>query len=66
MATFKVARDSLGIELPKVKQGTQGKRVQGGHAPTPYRQRTTSWASANAWAKEPIHRWSRETIWEFA
>jgi hypothetical protein len=67
MATFKVARNSLGIDMPKLKQrGTQGKRVQGGHAPMPYRSRTTSWATANTWAKEPVHRWSRETVWEFA
>jgi len=66
MATYKVERNALGTEMPKVKQGTQGKRIQGGHAPVAFRQRSASWASANAWAKEPIHRWSRETIWDFA
>jgi hypothetical protein len=66
MATYQVGKGKLGSEMPKVKQrGTQGKRVQGGHAPMAFRSRTTSWATANTRATEPVHRWSRETIWDF-
>ena len=65
MATYKVERNTLGLAMPKIKEGTNGKRMQGGHAPTPYRQRTTTWASANTWAREPIHAWARETVWEY-
>jgi hypothetical protein len=66
MATFKVEQNALGVAMPKLKEGSNGKRVQGGHAPVAYRQRTTTWVTANTWAREPIHAWSRETIWDFA
>jgi hypothetical protein len=45
----------LGIAMPKLKEGQYNLRVQGGHAPTPYRTRTTTWAWANRWAKAPEH-----------
>ena len=45
----------LGIAMPKLKEGQYNLRVQGGHAPVPYRTRTTSWADANRWAKAPEH-----------
>jgi len=66
MGTHRVEKGKLGIPMPKLKErGTQGKRVQGGHAPVAFRSRTTSWATANSRATEPVHRWARETIWDF-
>lgn len=50
-----VEKAVLGIDMPKLKEGWITKRVQGGHAPMPYRQRTTSWSLANAKARVPQH-----------
>lgn len=48
-----VARGALAIAMPPTKKGHVSKRVQGGHEPVAFRSRTTSWASANKWAKAP-------------
>lgn len=48
-----VRKDVLGIAMPKLKQGRIGKRVQGGHAPVPYRQHSNNWARANEFARVP-------------
>jgi hypothetical protein len=37
--------------MPKLKQGWIGKRVQGGHAPMPYRQRSNDYGMANKVAR---------------
>jgi hypothetical protein len=36
---------------PKLVEGWIGKRVQGGHAPVPYRQRSADWGTANKHAR---------------
>jgi hypothetical protein len=53
MATYILAKHTLGIAPPPLKQGTQGKRMQGGHAPIPYRQHSNNWARANKFARVP-------------
>ena len=53
MATYIVAKGVLGIVIPKLKQGTKGKRVQGGHVPVPYRQQSGNWTRANKFARVP-------------
>jgi hypothetical protein len=50
-----VRKAVLGIDMPKLKTGCNGKRVQGGHPPVPYRQRTTTWGLANSFARVPQH-----------
>ena len=35
----------------KLREGWIGKRVQGGHAPQPYRSRTADWGNANKRAR---------------
>lgn len=37
--------------MPKLVEGKQGKRVQGGHAPVAYRSRCADWGSANKKAR---------------
>jgi hypothetical protein len=53
MATHILAKHTLGIAPPPLKQGTQGKRMQGGHPPVPYRQHSNNWARANKFARVP-------------
>jgi hypothetical protein len=36
---------------PKLREGWIGKRVQGGHAPVPYRQHSGNWGLANKCAR---------------
>ena len=61
MATHTLTREKVkGKFVPSkiavplaLKQGTQGKRMQGGHAPVPYRQHSNNWSRANAFARVP-------------
>ena len=48
---FKLDKGKLGIDMPKLKQGWIGKRVQGGHAPVPYRQQCGNFGRANKVAR---------------
>jgi hypothetical protein len=48
-----VRKDMLGIAMPKLKEGWINKRMQGGHAPVPYRQHSNNWARANTFARVP-------------
>ena len=45
--------------MPKTKQGTMGKWVQGGAAPVPYRSHCNKLGVANAFARVPTHG-----VWE--
>ena len=51
MTTFVIAKGKLGIDMPKLKQGTLGRRIQGGHAPVPFRQHSGNLARANRFAR---------------
>jgi hypothetical protein len=51
MAIHVIAKGKLGIDMPKLKQGWIGKRVQGGHAPVPYRQQSGNFGRANKVAR---------------
>ena len=53
MATHILAKHTLGIAPPPLKQGTLNKRMQGGHPPVPYRQHSNNWARANKFARVP-------------
>lgn len=53
MAIHVIAKGKLGVDMPKLKQGWLGKRVQGGAAPVPYRQRCNDYAMANKFARVP-------------
>jgi len=53
MATHIMPKGALGIARPALKQGTQGKRMQGGHPPVPYRQHSNNWARVNRFARVP-------------
>lgn len=48
-----VRKDSLGIAMPELKQGWVNKRMQGGHAPVPFRQHSNNWTRANTFARVP-------------
>jgi hypothetical protein len=53
MRTHTLAKRTLGIAPPPLKQGTLGKRMQGGHPPVPYRQHSGNWSRANKFARVP-------------
>ena len=42
-------------EMPELKKGWVNKRVQGGHAPVPYRQHSNNMGRANVFARVPQH-----------
>ena len=48
---FSLDKGKLGVDMPKLKQGWIGRRVQGGHAPMPYRQRCSDYGMANKGAR---------------
>ena len=48
-----VRKAVLGIAMPELKQGQMGKRMQGGHAPVPFRQHSNNWARTNKLARVP-------------
>jgi len=48
-----VDKGALGIAMPKRKVGWVNKRVQGGHAPVPYRQHSNNMGRANVFARVP-------------
>ena len=48
----------LGVAMPKLKWGWINKRMQGGHAPVPYRQHSGNLGRANAHA-----RVSQQGVW---
>lgn len=40
-------------EMPELKKGWIGKRMQGGHAPVPFRQHSGNLSRANVFARVP-------------
>ena len=50
---FRLAKSMDDVMSPPLKkvEGWIGKRVQGGHAPEPYRSRTADWGNANKRAR---------------
>jgi hypothetical protein len=44
----------LGVAMPKQKEGWINKRMQGGHAPVPYRQHSGNFGRANTFARVPM------------
>jgi len=48
-----VRKAVLGIAMPELKQGWIGKRMQGGHAPVPFRQHSNNYGRANESARVP-------------
>ena len=48
-----VRKAVLGIAMPALKEGWIGKRMQGGHAPVPYRQHSANYGRANEFARVP-------------
>ena len=54
MTTHVLRTATLGIAMPKIKQGWVNKKPQGGHAPVPYRQRCNDYAMANKFARVPM------------
>lgn len=48
-----VDKGALGIAMPKRKVGWVNKRVQGGHAPVPFRQHSNNMGRANVFARVP-------------
>lgn len=51
---YKIESGKLGIAMPKQKQGWINKRMQGGHAPVPYRQHSANYGRANSFARVPM------------
>jgi hypothetical protein len=48
-----INKGALGIDMPKRKVGWVNKRMQGGHAPVPYRQHSGNLSRANSFARVP-------------
>ena len=48
-----VSKGVIGVAMPPLKQGTQGKRVQGGAPPVPFRQHSGNYGRASAFARVP-------------
>jgi hypothetical protein len=48
-----VRKAVLGIAMPALKEGWIGKRMQGGHAPVPFRQHSNNYGRANTFARVP-------------
>jgi hypothetical protein len=54
MTTHVLRTASLGIAMPKIKQGWINKKPQGGHAPVPFRQHSGNFGRANKFARVPL------------
>lgn len=54
MTTHVLRTASLGIAMPKLKQGWINKKPQGGNTPMPYRQRCNDYGMANKFARVPM------------
>lgn len=48
-----VQRGVIGVAMPNLKRGWRNKRVQGGHAPVPFRQHSGNLGKANVFARVP-------------
>jgi hypothetical protein len=53
-----VDKGALGIAMPELKKGWIGKRVQGGHAPVPFRQHSNNLGRASVCARVP-----QQNVW---
>jgi hypothetical protein len=53
MRTHTIKKGTLGIAMPKQKEGWINKRMQGGHTPVPFRQHSGNFGRANTFARVP-------------
>lgn len=58
MRVHTIKKGTMGIDMPELKKGWVNKRMQGGHAPVPYRQHSGNLGRANARA-----RVSQQGVW---
>jgi hypothetical protein len=53
MRVHTIKKGTMGIDMPKCKEGWINKRMQGGHAPVPFRQHSGNLSRANTFARVP-------------